>query len=361
LASTVAIGLAAACDAPPTGTFEQWRLIEEWRVGGEVEGPHALDYVRDFARLPDGRLIVLDSREQQLHFLGARGQPLRTVGRRGSGPLEFLSASAALVAPGGEILVPDERRRVTTISPAGELVRTDPAQAGGHYMWSGTVDTSGRLVESVMQVASPVDFRIATRRWSQDFARADTLAMCGAPPAPSQHPAFVVTARGIEAIPLSLPRVEYVRDRVGHEWTAREFGSNELVRRAHGSCEVVAVATLAGRVAIPDDVRTLHLERLGRNQSIVPPSDVPREYPFFDALRVDELHRLWVERFAPDGGHRFEIFSVTGSPIAQLDIPRDIDLGRPMVIANNYVYAFARDAGAVGYLVALRIERLVAP
>jgi sugar lactone lactonase YvrE len=104
----------------------------------------------------------------------------------------------------------------------------------------------------------------------------------------------------------------------------------------------VAVATLDGRVAIPDDVRTLHLERLGRNKSIVPPSDVPRKYPLFDGLRVDELHRLWVERFASDGGHRFEVFSVTGAPVAQLDIPRDIDLGRPMVIAHDYIYAFGR-------------------
>ena len=84
-----------------------WRLVEEWRVGGEPDGPHSFDALFGFARLPNGNLVHFDYKTEQLHFLDAKGTPLKSVGRKGSGPGETRLANGFAVMPNGRIVMND--------------------------------------------------------------------------------------------------------------------------------------------------------------------------------------------------------------------------------------------------------------
>ena len=101
LAALLAVGLWPMDAQVPS----QWRLVEEWRVGGAVDGPHSFTNVRSLVVQPDGRLVVLESKDQQVHCLSARGEPMRTVGRKGAGPGEFRNANGLVVTPSDQILV----------------------------------------------------------------------------------------------------------------------------------------------------------------------------------------------------------------------------------------------------------------
>jgi len=111
LLTAVAVAAQAAAQQPA-----RWRLVEEWRVGGAVQGAHAFDAVRDIKALPDGRLVVLEGKDQQVHILGARGAPARTIGRTGSGPGEFRNAIGIVVTRDGGFIVNDaDNARYTTL------------------------------------------------------------------------------------------------------------------------------------------------------------------------------------------------------------------------------------------------------
>src|SRR5690349_12125183 len=82
--------LLAACADKSVPQIPQWRLVEEWRVGGEADGPHSFVFNLGLAQLPNGGFVHFDFKSHKLHFLDAQGKPLRSVGRQGGGPGEFM-------------------------------------------------------------------------------------------------------------------------------------------------------------------------------------------------------------------------------------------------------------------------------
>src|SRR5262245_49269584 len=110
----------------------QWRLVQDWRVGGEVDGAHSFTDARAMIVLTDGRVVVLEAKDQKVYLLSARGDSLKTIGGKGGGPGEFTNANGVVVGPKGEIFVNDSRNaRITVLSNTGELVRTIPSVPWG--------------------------------------------------------------------------------------------------------------------------------------------------------------------------------------------------------------------------------------
>jgi hypothetical protein len=98
----------------------------DWEVFASVNGV-AFDV--------DGNLFVLDGGNQRVVVLGPDGGHLRTIGRRGGGPGEFLSPAAMAVTAGGELVVYDRGRRAYSVFEADGTFRenlpTDMVRDGG--------------------------------------------------------------------------------------------------------------------------------------------------------------------------------------------------------------------------------------
>lgn len=350
----------------------KWRLVEEWRVGGEVDGPHSFGDVRALAYLPDGRIVVLDARDQQVHYLDATGQPVRTVGRKGAGPGEFAGANGLVVTARGEVVVNDHsNNRLTVLAPNGDFVKTVPILNvwGFGYTWDAYVNARGLIDEYVSVRREGAPGSLAARRvWSADYARIDTILPLDCPGVPKPDPTDVNyqfrSSRGgmVMQIPFVSPRLGLVRSADGATWAGRYPGYAIIEHVPPGTCTADATIRLTGRVRVPaamrdsevGDVRT----SAGRYGVPVPDLDkIPREFPGFEAVFLDSSKRLWVERRTTATERRFEVYGPGGDPVAEVDTPRAFAAYRPVVITNDRALGFVTDEDDVLYLVSYRIVR----
>ena len=355
--------------AQPT---QRWRLVEEWRVGGAEDGPHSLGDVRGLGVLRNGTLVVLDAKDQQVHFLDARGRPLRTVGRKGAGPGEFTNANGLVVTPADEVVVNDPgTSRFTVLSSSGDLRRTITLTNpwGYQFIWDAFVDPAGRLDEFVALPTAEDPGRGGRRRWSNDFKKLDTLRTLecnsGPRPKPEETTFIFQNERGGRYIqvPHMFPHKRTARSNDGGAWTGGKPRDGTLEHRPAGQCEADVTIHLQGRpVHMPDAVRDSSVEmvRKAAREFGAPSPDVsriPRDYPLFDAIYVDVADQLWVERFVEGGDLRFEVYSRAGALRATLARSTGFDPTRPVVLGRDRIYAFTKDEDDVMWLVSLRIMR----
>ncbi|HKS06054.1 MAG TPA: 6-bladed beta-propeller [Gemmatimonadaceae bacterium] len=369
---TIAVLMANA----PTLAAQQpakWRLVEEWRVGGEVEGPHSFTDVRGLAVFADGRIVVLDAKDQKLHILGADGKPMRTVGRKGAGPGEMSDANGVLVSPRGEIIVndPQGNNRFTLYSSSGDFVKTIPMTNlwGYGYVWSAYFNSAGLLDEYVsVRKGGDAQSTPARRVWSLDFSRIDTVmppacALADRPDPDNLRFRFVNASGGTTMlIPNASPGTPVATASDGAGWAGTFPGYATIRRTPAGKCEGdVSIQLKGARIAVPSATRDSDVVRVqqaaARRGMTADVSKIPREYPAYDALYVDPAQRLWVERYTDRPGRRLEIFSNRGVQIAELDTPMVFRRSPAPVVTNERILAFVSDEDGLAYLVSLRIVR----
>jgi hypothetical protein len=295
------------------------------------------------------------------------------------------------IAPDGRITVFDQSNgRLVIFGADGDfdrvvtMARRRPAYTFD-ITWDGSFDSSGRLLQSVAippgrpaKTTTPAMFSdsvLMTERISPDLERSDSVALCGSPPPVATHVAryYLRTFRAVLRpvggtaasappptqtvatmnVPFTEMRNEFVRDRSGFEWAPIATGSPELVRRESGRCgAILARVRLRGpRPPIPAGLRDSALAKV--------PAEVrryvPREYPWFRALRVDDQNRLWVERDVA-GGRRFDVYSPSGQLLGEAELPGQLATGLPIAIGHDRVFGFVKDSDDVPYMVGWRVR-----
>lgn len=118
---------AAAMNAAPAWSEGRGWTIEDTPsvVIGEAEGAEAyqFDVIASALRLADGTVVVGDRGSGQVRWFTARGEHLRSVGRKGDGPGEF-RVIEWIGARGDSVLVWDPfARRLTVLGPGGAVAR----------------------------------------------------------------------------------------------------------------------------------------------------------------------------------------------------------------------------------------------
>ncbi len=348
-----------------------WRLVEEWRVGGEVDGAHSFADPRALERLPNGGFAIVDFKDQQVHLLGPRGEIVRTVGRRGAGPGEYRNANGLLVLPSGDIVVNDPHNtRFTVLAPTGELRRSVPVQMWGWtYLWDAWVH-KGRLHELIAVRADGArSMTQMLRRWSPDLSSADTVASPSCQSAPSRPPeASSVRLEGpgggsVRAVPFLSPvrRTAVVPGR-GEIWVGNGH-VNELLRVEPGHCTPLGTARLGGRRPPVTAAERREAEEGIRNAAAkigaaVPDlSVIPREKPWFDDLLADATGNVWVLRSDERGATRGEVHGPDGRLLATLPDAVPFQRHRPHLITATHAYGFVADDDGLLSLAAWRIVR----
>ncbi len=101
---------------------------------------------RGMARTSAGEFVLVDRHDGIPLVFSDKGEFVRTIGRRGAGPGEFMFAIGPMVAPSGELVFLDgQLNRMSVFTPPGVFRRTIPLYGTGQIL-NGVVLTDGSVV-----------------------------------------------------------------------------------------------------------------------------------------------------------------------------------------------------------------------
>lgn len=130
------------------------RLVEEMSIGvADGAEEYTIGEVADMALGRDGSLYVFDGQVPVVRHYDAAGKFLRSIGRSGSGPGEYRSASGIATMPDGRLLVWDTGNwRINVYAANGDFLTqwmTPSGMSGGgtaQYSRAILADTSGMVI-----------------------------------------------------------------------------------------------------------------------------------------------------------------------------------------------------------------------
>ncbi|MEO5799364.1 MAG: hypothetical protein ABIZ70_10065 [Gemmatimonadales bacterium] len=128
--TALAAGLTGTSQAQGVATERSPRKL----AGAPSEFPTPFSSIRSVTALPDGRLVISDPRDKELHLLDWSAGTTTPIARAGAGPREFKDPGSGYRARGGGVLVYDQRQqRFLPIAPAGSALDVIPLplQPGG--------------------------------------------------------------------------------------------------------------------------------------------------------------------------------------------------------------------------------------
>ena len=162
-------------------------LVDEVSIGvADGAEEYMFGDVADIAVARDGSIYVYDRKVPAIRKYDAQGKYVRTIGRKGQGPGEYLSGSGLALMRDGRLLLWDTGNwRINVYSPAGESVATWSTPSGmsgsstATYSRALTVDTAGFVYfrRDIINRLQPGTRRTVWVRLRPDGTLADTLPM----------------------------------------------------------------------------------------------------------------------------------------------------------------------------------------
>lgn len=360
-------------DVPLWDTEDAWRLgaIPTIQIGRtEGDAPYLFEDIRSAFLLDDGQLVVGDGLTKEIRFFDSGGSHLRTVGREGNGPGEFLTLDW-MDACGEGIYVMDRRqRRVTSLGLDGELLGTlsltEPGSERGAYR-SGC-GPGGRLL-----IAGWGELPITPPATGIALYRQDA-------------PVWLVDPQGHLLVEvgeyISSERVYTINPLTGgrgdwpHPFGREVVFALDQERLYVGASERLQVEVrnhegdLLRILRGPDVDLSIGPERISAYRSLefARPDSIlrgfledhdmpmPEGMPAYTRFVVDPMGDLWVERFdwPTEEVNRWGIFSADGDFRGHLDMPQRVRL---MDVARDHVVGVSEDHLGVERVVVHRLYR----
>jgi len=109
-------------ETPRYGTFA-FDLAEDLVIGSESDDAYCFPYFAGVAVDNDGRICVVDFENRRVQVFDVHGRYVRTLGRVGQGPGEYMFPSSVMADAVGNIIVNDAARFLIYYSPEGLLQR----------------------------------------------------------------------------------------------------------------------------------------------------------------------------------------------------------------------------------------------
>ena len=352
----------------------------------DVELSESFTVISSIRELSDGRVIVADNREKQLHLADLKRQQVSPIGREGGGPAEFGSIGR-LYALGGDVtlLYDFVNNRFLVIGPDGKPTGTRPIDYGPYSENEGLLafDAAGRIFLSVRPKGSREEGGVqAIVRYDPQRKKADTITSVTLPTGIRTGASDIgngllkmftnmpFAAQDVVAVGLD-GSVGVVRASDYHvEW----FGANN--RKVAGSAtpfEAVRITAAEKRAFLEQQIRPGAINvraqpgakaaPIARGSGAVPGSAMTpealddrgmewpaRKPPFLaGAARIDRTGRLWVQRTSThdDKQVRFDVFDANGKLTMKVVLPPKTALAG---FGNGTVYLSRADDDELRYL-----------
>lgn len=120
------------------------QLVEELAIG-QPSGPeeYLLSEIRSVVVDDEGRIYILDSKEDVVKVYDAQGQYLQTIGRPGQGPGE-LNTPMMISLYGDNLMVVESSRRISFFRLSGEYIRS--LSTGEYWVLQAWCDSQGNIL-----------------------------------------------------------------------------------------------------------------------------------------------------------------------------------------------------------------------
>lgn len=307
--------------------------------------------VAGIRELSNGAVLVADFAEPAVYLLSPGGQSARQIGRKGSGPREYLTPWRTIALPGDTTLLIDrDADRYLLFSPSGEIVATTPfpesMKLASQYIRGA--DRMGRLYFQMRYIAADPSGPTKTPilRWDRRATRYDSVAVVRMP---SATPIGGKLANGG-----SYQGMRIMPYTPADAWTVAPDGRIAMVSvspyrvewRAPGRPPLIGAAIPFTPVPVTEADRKAR-EPKGPPYAL----EYPVTKPAFtnDAVVLDDRSWLWIGRsFARDAKMRdWDVVDPTGRPVGIVHLSAD---KRIVAVTARFVYVLWRDQDDVEWL-----------
>ncbi len=335
---------------PQKGTV-QYKLQELLTIESEQEGSYLIAKPRELAISKDGRFFLLDYAPRHIKVFNNAGEYLHSIARKGDGPGELRRPVDFELDSKGQMLhiLDGGNNKIIRYQTDGKLVselRLPYSSPGGFFIDSDGLynvfysawEDNRKSYYKVTRISRDGDALISSRQFFATqlniVKRGEGSLVLPTPFAPNCH--FTVTSR----------KFLYY----GHSANYEFFLYNpafQLARVIHKK-DPHPVTLSEADVA---DAKGLY-KRLERRRGIKIGRDairIPKHYPVFSDIWLDNHDRLWVKKPTRDQTVRIDLFDENGAYIEEmlfLDAPNKISLDsifRRCVIKDDFIFTVATD------------------
>jgi len=341
----------------------EWTLHEVTRIGSADDPAHAFSRIVDLALDGMGRVWVADRQENRIGVFAPEGRHVRSLGRPGRGPAEFLSIAGMDWGPDGNLWVLDGgNMRFAVYDTTGRL-------AGTHRRSSTTVvapwplgfDREKRLYDLGSSRVPGEDPRIITRL-TADLQPRDSFRL-----PEFKTPVFEIVSRqghnvSVEQVTVPFAGLQEWRvDPQGFVWVGVTDRYRLERYRFDGTLERVVERQIrperiprSRRRSIAADYRDF--ERRGGQIDV---ARIPDTYPVFDGFFFGDDGTLWVKRSTGGRGGRarLDVFSDAGAYLGAVEAPAGLLISPAPVVRDGRMVAVLQDENQVESVVVMRIEK----
>lgn len=317
--------------------------------------PYELFNVRGVAKLPDGRIVVVNGGTEEIRFFDRHGIYLSTSGRAGDGPGEY-RMPLLMQAPAYDTLCIYDLRlgRLTWLTPSGAVARSwSPATKFigwpvGFVTHDAYVTTFNTAPSMYRSPAGMLTNRVVYLRVQVDPESRDTIAdIAGRRMLMSR-----LAGGGVNFTPLPFDvapgaavgsgRLYIVPGRSRDVLVYDSVGRLERVFRIDTRAEPVSrgeydreVDRLVARVRNANQAAQLRR----RYDKMPRPATMPR----FKRLVVDAAGELWLEIFRPEANprHTWIVLDTSGQGLGRIDTPPGVDVQQ---IGGDFILGTVRDS-----------------
>ncbi len=340
------------------------RISEIGSEGGA--GASTFGRVADVRLGPEDDIYVLDAEKDEVLVFTLEGRYLRTIGKRGQGPDEFLRPYSIAFDSVGRLWVGDAGSgKYSVFDRDGRLagvrsgLRCGGVVPGGlEYIYGSLHDFCDILVAHQGSIRS-LGFAGVVMPGGETQMAPDTILL-----GPWQPQGIVVAGqrdRMTFVSPLAARRLlawgasGHVYEGVTNRYDITEIGPGGDTVRS------ISRRLTATRLSRGDEASVLRwADAIARRTgTVVERSSLPKDYPLFDAIVPDDDHYLWVLRGEPMNANGFDVFDPEGSFIGSVAAPTmpDRRLGPPLHVRRGYLMGVGVDSLGVQYVEIFRVVR----
>lgn len=380
----LAVAVAAAAGfLAGTQATERWRLVQDLRVGAaDGARPYTFSVQAQVAAKDDGTLYVLDPGNHEVRVFDPRGRHVRTFGREGAGPGEFLGAAAAGWV-GDTMWVTDAMQmRTTFFSPNGGVLRTTGPATRASERYAPGLPEAVLADGSSLVFARPLPPRSAAARPGVSRLPVLRVGRSGPPDTLAWHdlrhrqlrvasggrtlvltqpwddsPLLAVSRTGRGVVLVSRPAAARAENARFHVMKLSPFGDT-LFSRSYPYTPVRVPSGWAARwgdeTAALLSPRRPGTDRRALAADLARSAYVPAFKPPVTAVVAGDDGTVWLRREDQGSTAVWNVLSGEGQPLAEVRTPADLQVQQ---VQRAHVWGVMADSLDVPYVYRFRIQR----